>query len=201
MPQCNRTRIDLGVKNRNGEGMDEIERQSWRKETANLAMDGVSVLTFADLPCGFLEIVMGSHGVERITHVRTQKPLELTNQHHTLSCHRALRDYFLHGMKQPTCALNPLGTPFQLSVWHALSEIPYGETRSYQDIANRIGRSKAVRAVANAIAKNPILVLIPCHRVIRKDGKVGGFSAGIEFKRMLLEHERTFLARESFGSS
>lgn len=81
------------------------------------------------------------------------------------------------------------GTPFQQQVWEELQRIPYGEVRTYTDIANYINRPEAVRAVANAIGKNPILFIVPCHRVIRKDGNLSGFRAGVDVKRELLRLE------------
>lgn len=81
------------------------------------------------------------------------------------------------------------GTPFQQSVWFALRSISYGETRSYEDIARAIGNPKAVRAIGHANTRNPILLLVPCHRVINKNGTIGGFGCGIEVKRKLLELE------------
>ena len=81
------------------------------------------------------------------------------------------------------------GTSFQRTVWEELLKIPYGMTVNYQDIADRIGRPKAVRAVANAIAANPIPYLIPCHRVIGKNGKLTGYRGGLEVKKALLERE------------
>lgn len=81
------------------------------------------------------------------------------------------------------------GTPFQHSVWNALRDIPYGETRSYEDIARAIGNPKAVRAIGQANTHNPILLLVPCHRVINKNGTIGGFGCGVEVKRKLLELE------------
>jgi AraC family transcriptional regulator of adaptative response/methylated-DNA-[protein]-cysteine methyltransferase len=83
------------------------------------------------------------------------------------------------------------GTDFQKRVWTALQNIPYGETRSYQDIAQEIGNPKAVRAVANACASNPVPLIIPCHRVVRKDGGIGGYGLGIDKKEYLLAMERT----------
>ena len=85
--------------------------------------------------------------------------------------------------------LAPTGTPFQLSVLQALQEIPYGETRSYKDIAERIGNPKAVRAVGAANGSNPIAVIIPCHRVIGSNGTLTGFGGGLDAKRKLLELE------------
>ena len=83
------------------------------------------------------------------------------------------------------------GTPFQILVWEALKTIPRGETRTYLEIAQQIGRPKAVRAVANAIGKNPCAPEIPCHRVVRTDGSLGGYSGpgGIDAKIRLLREE------------
>ena len=85
--------------------------------------------------------------------------------------------------------LNPIGTAFQLSVWQALLDIPVGETTTYARVAEAIGRPKAVRAVGTAIGANPIAYLIPCHRVIRTDGGLGGFRWGLECKKKMLEWE------------
>ena len=81
------------------------------------------------------------------------------------------------------------GTPFQHSVWNALRQIPYGETCSYGDIAVAIGNPKAVRAIGQANHNNPVLLLVPCHRVINKNGSLGGFGCGVEVKKQLLQLE------------
>ena len=86
-------------------------------------------------------------------------------------------------------ALDILGTDFQKSVWRELRNIPYGQTRSYSDVARLIGRPQAVRAVARACATNPVPLIVPCHRVIRKNGDLAGFRGGIEYKIALLEKE------------
>ncbi|MEO6845649.1 MAG: methylated-DNA--[protein]-cysteine S-methyltransferase [Chthoniobacterales bacterium] len=85
------------------------------------------------------------------------------------------------------------GTPFQKAVWRALCKIPHGEVRSYQEIAESIGKPRAVRAVANACGANRIGILVPCHRVIHKDGKLGGYYWGPKRKRQLLEQEGVLL--------
>lgn len=82
------------------------------------------------------------------------------------------------------------GTPFQQSVWQALRELNVGQTVNYSDIAQKIGRPKSTRAVATAIGQNPISIIIPCHRVLRKDGGLGGFNSGLHRKIKLLEHEQ-----------
>ncbi len=89
------------------------------------------------------------------------------------------------------------GTDFQLRVWRALSEIPLGETRSYSEVARMIGEPRAVRAVANACASNPVPLIIPCHRVIRKDGRLGGYGLGVGRKRTLLSEERSLARAET----
>jgi methylated-DNA-[protein]-cysteine S-methyltransferase len=86
-------------------------------------------------------------------------------------------------------AVEPGGTPFQRRVWRALREIPVGQTRSYAELARAIGQPSAVRAVARANARNPISLVIPCHRVIGADGALCGYAGGVERKRWLLEHE------------
>lgn len=89
------------------------------------------------------------------------------------------------------------GTEFQQRVWRALEQIRFGETRSYQDVAAAIGNPKAVRAVGGACGANPIPVLIPCHRVLAAKNKLGGFSGGLNWKRLLLEREGILISAET----
>ncbi|RJQ50665.1 MAG: methylated-DNA--[protein]-cysteine S-methyltransferase [Nitrospiraceae bacterium] len=81
------------------------------------------------------------------------------------------------------------GTDFEQKVWSALQEIPFGETRSYKWVAERIGKPAAVRAVGQALSKNPVPIVVPCHRVIESDGSIGGYSSGVNVKKRLLEME------------
>lgn len=102
---------------------------------------------------------------------------------------KQLQEYFNGNLKKMTVALDFHGTEFQKSVWNALIQIPYGETRTYSQIANAIGRPKAVRAVGAANGKNPISIIAPCHRVIGADGSLTGFAGGLEAKAILLQIE------------
>jgi len=101
-----------------------------------------------------------------------------------------LKEYFTGKRKKFDIPLNPQGTDFQRSVWKALQEIPYGKTRSYKQIAIAIGNPKACRAVGMANNKNPIWILIPCHRVIGTDGALTGYGGGLEMKKRLLNIEK-----------
>lgn len=102
--------------------------------------------------------------------------------------------YFTGELKEFDLPLMPRGTPFQELVWHALTEIPYGETWSYGQLAANIGKPKASRAVGAANGVNPIPVIIPCHRVIGATGKLTGFGGGVETKQFLLELESRQIA-------
>lgn len=103
---------------------------------------------------------------------------------------RQLTEYFSGKRKVFDLPLDfSYGTEFQKKVWTALCDIPYGETRSYADIAIAAGSPKAVRAVGQANTRNPIMIFVPCHRVINKNGSIGGFGCGVDVKRQLLEVE------------
>ncbi|MEO8097802.1 MAG: methylated-DNA--[protein]-cysteine S-methyltransferase [Acidobacteriota bacterium] len=100
-----------------------------------------------------------------------------------------LREYFDGRRTHFDLPLAPVGTPFQRSVWKRLEEIPYGETISYAELARRVGNPKAARAVGSANGKNPLPIVIPCHRVIAADGTLGGFGGGLPTKTTLLSLE------------
>jgi len=103
--------------------------------------------------------------------------------------HEQLDEYFAGHRTQFDLPLSPEGTEFQRRVWDALARIPYGTTISYLDLAEAVGDRRAVRAVGGANGRNPLPIVLPCHRVIGADGSLTGFGGGIERKRWLLEHE------------
>ncbi len=105
---------------------------------------------------------------------------------------KQLHEYFSGKRKKFDLPLAPQGTPFQQKVWDALQQIPYGETRSYKEIAIEIGQDNAYRAVGMANNKNPIAIIIPCHRVIGSNGKLVGYASGLNIKEQLLLLEQNY---------
>ncbi len=112
---------------------------------------------------------------------------------------RQLTEYFAGEREDFDLPLEMCGTVFQLEVWSALRRIPYGEVRSYAEIARAIGRPKAVRAVGAANGANPIPIIVPCHRVIGSNGSLTGFGGGLDVKRRLLDLERARYALRLFS--
>ena len=106
---------------------------------------------------------------------------------------RQLREYFAGEREAFNVPLRPAGTAFQLSVWRALQEIPYGHTRTYRDVARAIGRPTATRAVGAANGQNPLPIFVPCHRVIGSNGSLTGFGGGLDVKLALLRLEGVLL--------
>ena len=100
-----------------------------------------------------------------------------------------LKEYFSGRRSEFQLKLNPAGTEFQKKVWKLLQEIPFGETVSYLEIAKRLGDPKSIRAAASANGKNPLWIVVPCHRVIGSDGSLTGYAGGLWRKKWLLEHE------------
>ena len=154
---------------------------------------------YLETPIGNLRLRASNEGLLAIDHVNQQGG-ELADdwaedaEHPILA--QALEElaaYFNGSLTKFACPLAPGGTVFQQRVWDALQEIPYGETRSYSDIAHSIGNPKSVRAVGLANGKNPISIFIPCHRVIGKNGKLVGYAGGVEVKTKLLDIEQRSL--------
>ena len=157
--------------------------------------------TYLKTPIGIAKIVGDENGVAEISvlddellsldSARDDK-LDLTNQQipeYLLDCVIQLKEYFNNTRKEFDLKLNPRGTDFQQSVWQELLNIPFGKTRSYLEQTKKIGDVKAIRAVASANGKNPLWIVIPCHRVIGSDGSLTGYAGGIWRKKWLLEHE------------
>lgn len=141
-------------------------------------------------PIGTMIATADEHGITSLDFA--DEAAEVSNSDHSLllRLERELEEYFEGERTVFTLPLAPRGTPFQQAVWETLRTIPYGETLSYAQEAERFGNPKAVRAVANANARNPISILIPCHRVIATGGGLGGYTGGVEKKAFLLALEQ-----------
>jgi methylated-DNA-[protein]-cysteine S-methyltransferase len=140
---------------------------------------GVCMVDFLTLEKTFLERLRKSFPGEIIRDDRKNKAV--------LS---QLKKYLKGKLRRFNCPLDFRGTPFEKKVWSKLAKIPYGQTRSYKEIAQAIGNPKAIRAVGNANGKNSLPLIIPCHRVIESNGGLGGFGHGIKVKKQLLDFER-----------
>lgn len=142
---------------------------------------------------GKLTLVADEESVKEIRFGWEIKEGEKEENHPLLQwTRRELEEYFQGKRKEFSVPLKPDGTKFQKKVWKALTEIPYGETRTYGEVAAAVGNDKASRAVGMANHCNPIPVIIPCHRVIGKNGKLTGYAGGLEKKTALLDLERSF---------
>lgn len=154
--------------------MEEKEKYFWVYETK------IGKITIVGQEDAIIMIRYGAHSLQNARNVRTS----LLDQ-----AEKQLKEYLEGERKQFDLSLKPTGTVFQEKVWKALCSIPYGETRSYGQIAEQIGNPKASRAVGMANNKNPIIIMIPCHRVIGANGKLVGYGAGLELKEVFLNIE------------
>ncbi|MBP6181995.1 methylated-DNA--[protein]-cysteine S-methyltransferase [Flavobacterium sp.] len=139
-------------------------------------------------PLGMATIIGDENGVSviSVTDEGTVSTIIPTVLHEAVS---QLNDYFEGKRTDFDFALNPKGTDFQQKVWKALLEIPFGKTCSYMDLSKKLGDVKAIRAVASANGKNPLWIVVPCHRVIGTDGSLTGYAGGLWRKKWLLELE------------
>ena len=146
--------------------------------------------SYAPSPIGDLLLVASEEGLVRVEFAGAVAPDDAPRDDKRLApVLRQLAEYFAGDRTDFDIKLAPRGTPFQLDVWRTLQRIPYGETRSYADIARSIGRPTATRAVGAANGANPIPIIIPCHRVIGSNGSLTGFGGGMGVKRRLLDLE------------
>lgn len=145
--------------------------------------------TILTSPCGPLRIETSAEAITRIIFLDEPVPETVPGSPLlTLACDQ-LNAYFVGELTRFSLPLAPAGTPFQQRVWQALLAIPWGEKRSYSDIAAAIDNPHAVRAVGAANGRNPIPIIIPCHRVIGANGSLTGYAGGLTRKRWLLDHE------------
>jgi methylated-DNA-[protein]-cysteine S-methyltransferase len=139
-------------------------------------------------PIGLIELTAGEKGLRTLYFVEAERYPNAKNSilENTLE---QLEEYFTSGRREFDISLDPSGTPFQLQVWKELLNIPFGRTISYLDLALAMGDKNSTRAVGAANGRNPISLIVPCHRVIGNDGKLTGYGGGLWRKQLLLEHE------------
>ncbi len=149
-------------------------------------------------PIGILEISGDSNGIGSIRFCDDPIATSEMIPEVLLDAVTQIKEYFSNKRKIFELPLNPDGTSFQKTVWQKLLEIPYGKTASYQQLANTLGDPKVIRAAASANGKNPISIVIPCHRVVGTDGSLTGYAGGLHRKKWLLEHESGIIQGELF---
>lgn len=150
------------------------------------------MVAFYTFPCGIFRIQQEGDSIVSVQMVQTPSYETCTPTLLTDELAKQLDEYFQGNRQCFDVPYDLKGTPFQKQVWTALCQIPYGQTLSYLDVAQSIGNARACRAVGMANHRNPLLILIPCHRVIGADGSLGGYAAGVDTKQFLLELEQKY---------
>lgn len=140
-------------------------------------------------PLGYTKITGGHDGIKSVVVLNTEEKITPIIPTVLQDCVFQLNEYFEGKRKQFNLNINPEGTVFQKKIWTLLQTIPYGKTIAYLQLSKKAGDAKAIRAVANANGKNPIWIIIPCHRVIGSDGSLTGYAGGLHRKKWLIEHE------------
>ena len=150
-------------------------------------------------PLGNLYAVASEAGICELKFINSDDSSFIaTTNHHLDLLEQELASYFSKKIKNFTVSLDPQGTDFQKKVWRNLHEIPFGKFRSYKEQSLSMNQPLAIRAIAAANGKNPIAIVIPCHRVIGTDGSLTGYSGGLEKKKWLLQHEGILQSVELF---
>lgn len=153
---------------------------------------------FVNTPLGIAKITGDKNGIASISILNSEEIVSEVIPETLQNCVAQLQEYFESKRKAFSLKLNPKGTAFQKKVWKALLNIPYGTTTSYLKLSQQLGDEKAIRAVASANGKNPLWVVVPCHRVIGSDGSLTGYAGGLHRKQWLLEHESGYKQQALF---
>lgn len=149
-------------------------------------------------PLGSTKISGDINGISEVKVLNSEEKITENIPIELKDCVLQLKEYFAGNRKQFNLKLNAKGTDFQQRVWKQLAEIPYGKTTSYLELSKQLGDVKAIRAIANANGKNPLWIIIPCHRVIGSDGSLTGYAGGLHRKKWLLEHESPYKQESLF---
>lgn len=154
---------------------------------------------YLNTPVGTLEIKGDIDGLAFVNFIDPEESESKIIPESLQNTVQQLSEYFEGNRTNFKLKLNPEGTFFQKKVWQQIKDIPFGKTASYQEIANQLGDPKAIRAAASANGKNPIAIIIPCHRVIGSDGSLIGYAGGLQRKKWLLEHENPVKQQSLFN--
>jgi methylated-DNA-[protein]-cysteine S-methyltransferase len=154
--------------------------------------------TWMESPIGYIEIKADDLGLTSVWFCEAKQKGENKPNTITQQCEQELHEYFSGERKVFTIPLNPEGTPFQKRVWKVLQDLRFGQSASYLDISKILGDEKLTRAVGSANGKNPIGIIVPCHRVIGSDGSLTGYAGGMQRKKWLLQHEGVITQQELF---
>lgn len=154
---------------------------------------------YLNTPVGTLEIKGDIDGLAFVNFIDPEESESKIISESLQNTVQQLSEYFEGNRTNFKLKLNPEGTFFQKKVWQQIKDIPFGKTASYQEIANQLGDPKAIRAAASANGKNPIAIIIPCHRVIGSDGSLIGYAGGLQRKKWLLEHENPVKQQSLFN--
>lgn len=147
-------------------------------------------IAYLETPIGTAKISGDKDGINTISVLDEKIPSTVNIPEPLVEAVKELDAYFKGDLKKFTLKLNPSGTDFQKRVWKTLAEVKYGKTNSYMELTKSLGDEKAIRAVAAANGKNPLWIVIPCHRIIGSDGSLTGYAGGLWRKEWLLNHER-----------
>lgn len=153
---------------------------------------------FVETPLGVAKIEGDENGVSSISILNSDENTSDIIPEELQDCVYQLKEYFEGKRQDFSLKLNPEGTEFQKRVWDILLEIPYGKTTSYLEQSKKIGDIKAIRAVASANGKNPLWIIVPCHRVIGSNGSLTGYASGLWRKKWLLDHENPPIQQSLF---
>ena len=148
-----------------------------------------SHIAYYKTPIGIAKIIGDENGISSVTVIDEEIELSSDIPASLKECVQQLDEYFNGSRTKFQLKLNPKGTDFQKRVWNELLNVSYGKTRSYLEQSKKLGDPKAIRAVASANGKNPIWIIIPCHRIIGSDGSLTGYAGGLWRKKWLLAHE------------
>lgn len=170
--------------------MNNTPKNRSRPTASRVITTPIGKLTLVASPLGLQQIIFGAKKVSMSSNVSSKAERNL------IKTERQLHEYFVGERKKFSISLDISGTVFQESVWFALNKIGYGQTISYAQQAKLVRKPKAFRAVGSANGKNPVAIILPCHRVIASSGTLGGYGGGLRVKRKLLELEKKFSEAE-----